>query len=91
MGFHCYSFNTVLGFIYLSLFYVGKSWQIILGAGMGELSCVVPWLGPTPRPPPLYTFCLPLPLPMPAPQSNLRHSSDGSDKLGERTQRRYGG
>lgn len=85
MVFHCYSFNTVLGFIYLSLFYVGKSWQIILGAGIGELSCMVPWLVS-----PAFYFlsapssphaCLPI-------QST--HLSDGSDKLGEHTQRHYG-
>lgn len=55
MVFHCYSFSMVVGFIYLSLVYVGKSYQIILGAGMGDLSCMVPWLvSSTPF---LLSFC----------------------------------
>lgn len=40
-------------------------------------------------PNPLSTFLLPLSLPMSASPSNLSHSSDGSDKLGEHIQRDY--
>lgn len=72
MVFHCYSFSMVLGFIYLSLFYVGKSWKIILGTGMGELSCMVPLVGSRSFFIIFYfIFPLPLSLPMPASQSNL--------------------
>lgn len=35
------------------------------------------------------TVPLPFALPVPAPQSNLTHSSDGSDKLGEHKRRHY--
>lgn len=44
-------------------------------------------VGPPHPSPPLFTFPLPLSLTMPASQSNLPHSSDGSDKLGEHMQR----
>lgn len=80
-GLYCYSFSMVLDFIYLSLVYVGKSGQIISGAGTGELR----WLRWASRL--LSTFLLPLSLPSSASPANLCHSSDGSDKLGEHIQR----